>query len=56
MKTDDPAVRKELEAAERESARLEGLVSDLLELASSEQPAEEASADLDTAARDAIER
>ncbi len=56
MKTDDPAVRKELEAAERESARLEGLVSDLLELASSEQPAEEASADLDAAARDAIER
>lgn len=56
VKTDDPAVRKELEAAERESARLEGLVSNLLELASSEQPAEEASADLDTAARDAIER
>ena len=56
VKTDDPAVRKELEAAERESARLEGLVSDLLELASSEQPAEEASADLDAAARDAIER
>jgi signal transduction histidine kinase len=56
VKTDDPAVRKELEAAERESARLEGLVSSLLELASSEQPAEEASADLDTAARDAIER
>ncbi len=49
VKTDDPAVRKELEAAERESARLEGLVSDLLELASSEQPAEEASADLDAA-------
>ena len=56
VKTDDPAVRKELEAAERESARLEGLVSSLLELASSEQPAEEASADLDTSARDAIER
>jgi signal transduction histidine kinase len=56
VKTDDPAVRRELEAAERESARLEGLVSDLLELASSEEPAEEQSADLGAAARDAIER
>jgi signal transduction histidine kinase len=56
VKTDDPAVRKELEAAERESARLEGLVSDLLELASSEQPAEEETADLSVAAREAIER
>jgi signal transduction histidine kinase len=56
VKTDDPAVHKELEAAERESARLEGLVSDLLELASSEQAAEEETADLARAARDAIER
>ncbi len=56
VKTDDPAVRRELEAAERESVRLEGLVSDLLELASSEQPAEEESADLGAAARRAIER
>jgi signal transduction histidine kinase len=56
VKTDDPAVRRELEAAERESARLEGLVSDLLDLASSEQPAEEESTDLAAAARDAVER
>ncbi len=42
---DDPAAAKELEAAERESVRLEGLVSDLLELASSEQPAAEDRAD-----------
>ena len=56
VKTDDPAVRRELEAAERESARLEGLVSDLLELASSEQPAEKETADLGAAARHAIER
>jgi two-component system, OmpR family, sensor kinase len=56
VKTDDPAVRRELEAAERESARLEGLVSDLLELASSEQPAEEERSDLSEAAREAIER
>jgi two-component system, OmpR family, sensor kinase len=56
VKTSDPAVRRELEAAERESARLEGLVSDLLELASSEQPAEDETADLREAAREAIER
>jgi signal transduction histidine kinase len=56
VKTSDPAVRHELEAAERESARLEGLVSDLLELASSEEPAEEESADLAAAAREATER
>jgi signal transduction histidine kinase len=56
VKTDDPAVRRDLEAAERESARLEVLVSDLLELASSEQPAEDETADLSVAARDAIER
>jgi signal transduction histidine kinase len=49
-------VHRELEAAERESTRLEGLVSDLLELASTEQPAEEETADLTSAARDAIER
>src|SRR3954452_4846149 len=56
VKTSDPAVRRDLEAAERESARLEVLVSDLLELASSEQPAEDETADLSVAARDAIER
>ncbi|HET9120052.1 MAG TPA: ATP-binding protein [Solirubrobacterales bacterium] len=56
VKTDDGAVHRELEAAERESTRLEGLVSDLLELASTEQPAEEETADLTRAARDAIER
>jgi signal transduction histidine kinase len=56
VKTDDPEVHRELEAAERESARLEGLVSDLLELASTEQPAEEESTDLAAAARDAVER
>ena len=56
VKTDDPAVRRELEAAERESARLEGLVSDLLQLAASEQPADEEIADLGAAAREAIER
>jgi len=56
LKTDDPAVRRELEAAEHESARLEGLVSDLLELASTEQPAEEESTDLAAAVRDAVER
>ncbi len=56
VKTNDPAVRRELEAAERESARLEGLVSDLLDLASTEHPAEEESTDLAAAAREAIER
>ena len=55
VKTDDPAVAEELEAAERESARLEGW-SDLLALASSEQPAEDERADLADAARDASER
>jgi signal transduction histidine kinase len=56
VKTDDPAVRREVEAAERESARLERLVSDLLQLASSEQPAVQEATDLGAAARDAIER
>jgi two-component system, OmpR family, sensor kinase len=56
VKTDDPAVRRDLEAAERESARLEELVSDLLALASSEQPADEETADLSAAAHEAIER
>ncbi len=56
VKTEDPAVRRELEAAERESARLESLVSDLLDLASSEESADEETADLGAAARDAIER
>ena len=56
VKTNDPAVRRELEAAERETARLDELVSDLLDLASSEQPAEEDSADIAEAARQASER
>jgi two-component system, OmpR family, sensor kinase len=56
VKTDDPAIRRDLEAAERESARLEELVSDLLELASSEQPADDETADLGEAAHDALER
>jgi len=56
VKTDDPAVRRELDAAERETARLDELVSDLLQLASSEQPADEATADLAAAASDAVER
>src|SRR3954447_20787324 len=52
VKTDDPAVQRDLEAAERESARLEELVSDLLELASSEQPADEDTTDLAEAAHE----
>jgi two-component system, OmpR family, sensor kinase len=56
VKTDDPAVRRELDAAERETARLDELVSDLLQLASSEQPADEQTADLATAAGEALER
>jgi two-component system, OmpR family, sensor kinase len=56
VKTDDPAVRRDLEAAERESARLEELVSDLLELASSEESADDETADLGTAVREAMDR
>ena len=41
VKTSDPAVAKELHAAEHETERLDQLVEDLLELASSEQPAED---------------
>jgi two-component system, OmpR family, sensor kinase len=56
LKTSDPAVTRELEAAELETERLDHLVADLLELASSEQPAAEESAELAEAARDAVER
>src|SRR3954447_20526696 len=56
VKTSDPAVAKELEAAEQETDRLNQLVGDLLELASSEQPAEDDRADLADAARAAAER
>jgi signal transduction histidine kinase len=56
VKTGDGAVRQELEAAEREAVRLDELVSDLLQLASSEQPADEERTDLTDAARAAIER
>jgi signal transduction histidine kinase len=56
VKTSDPAVARELEAAERETQRLNELVADLLELASSEQPATDEQAELADAARDAAER
>ena len=56
VKTTDPSVAKELAAAEGETERLGQLVEDLLELASSEQPAEEARTDLTAAARAAAER
>jgi two-component system, OmpR family, sensor kinase len=56
VKTADPAVRRDLEAAERESARLEELVSDLLELASSEQSVDDETADLAAATREAMDR
>jgi signal transduction histidine kinase len=56
IKTSDPAVARELEAAEQETERLNQLVADLLELASSEQPAADEQADLSNAARDAVER
>src|SRR3954454_4651282 len=56
VKTSDPAVAKELEAAEQETERLNQLVEDLLELASSEQPAEDDRTDLAGAARAAAER
>jgi signal transduction histidine kinase len=56
VKTSDPAVVKELEAAEHETERLNQLVEDLLALASSEQPAEDDRTDLAGAARAAAER
>jgi signal transduction histidine kinase len=49
-------VARELEAAERETQRLDELVADLLELASSEQPATDDRADLSDAANEAAER
>ena len=56
VKTSDPAVARELAAAEHETERLNQLVEDLLELASSEQPAEDDRTDLTQAARAAAER
>lgn len=56
VKTSDPAVARELAAAEHETERLNQLVEDLLELASSEQPAEDDRTDLPQAARAAAER
>ena len=56
VKTSDPAVAKELEAADHETERLNQLVEDLLELASSEQPAEDDRTDIAGAARAAAER
>ena len=56
VKTSDPAVAKELRAAEHETVRLNQLVEDLLELASSEQPAEDDRTDLALAVRAAAER
>ena len=56
LKSSDPAVARELEAAELETERLDQLVADLLELASSEQPADDDSAELAEAAREAVER
>jgi signal transduction histidine kinase len=56
VKTSDPAVARELDAAERETERLDELVADLLELASSEQPAIDDRADLSDAAHEAAER
>jgi signal transduction histidine kinase len=56
VKSRDPEVARELEAAERETERLDLLVADLLELASSEEPGEDAEAELSEAARAAAER
>jgi signal transduction histidine kinase len=56
VKTDDPAVTRELEAAEHETQRLNNLVADLLELASSEQPATDERTELSDAAHAAVER
>jgi signal transduction histidine kinase len=56
VKTEDAAVRRELEAAEHETERLDRLVTDLLALASSESPAGEESAELSEAAHEAIDR
>ena len=56
VKTSDPAVARELQAAEHETLRLNQLVEDLLELASSEQPADDDRADLTLAVEAAAER
>ena len=56
VKTSDPAVARELDAAEQETNRLEELVADLLALASSEQPATDDRAELSDATREAAER
>ncbi len=56
VKTSDPAVARELEAADRETERLDELVAGLLQLASSEQPATDDRADLSDAAKQAAER
>ncbi len=56
VKTSDPAVAKDVRAAEHETERLDQLVEDLLELASSEQPAVDDRTDLAEAARAAAER
>src|SRR5262249_36131333 len=56
VKTSDPAVAHELQAAEQETQRLNQLVADLLELASSEQPVSDESAQLADAVRAAGER
>ena len=56
VKTSDPQVERELAAAEKEAARLDGLVADLLALAASEEPAEDEEAELSAAARAAAER
>ncbi len=56
VKTSDPAVARELRAAEHETERLNQLVEDLLALASSEQPAEDDRTDLSLAVQAAAER
>ena len=55
--TDDPAVQRELQAAEHEADRLARLVTDLLALAAADAPAADPEpVDLRSAARDAVER
>lgn len=57
VKSSDPEVARELEAAERETERLDHLVADLLELAASEEPGGKLEdVDLGEAARAAVER
>jgi len=57
IQTDDPAVQRELAAAEREADRLARLVSDLLALAAADAPAADPEpVDLRAAAHDAVER